>query len=111
MTFRYKDYADQHQQKLMTLDACEFLRRFVQHVLPTGFPKIRHYGLLANRFRGERLTQARRLLLAKALALVTSVSAGETLVVAPVRERCCEKCGSKRLECVLLEREATRDTS
>jgi hypothetical protein len=46
VTFRYKDYADRHKQKLMTLDACEFLRRFVQHVLPSGFTKIRHYGLL-----------------------------------------------------------------
>ena len=49
VTFRYKDYADDHRQKTMTLDAEEFLRRFVQHVLPKGFVKIRHYGLLANR--------------------------------------------------------------
>jgi hypothetical protein len=48
VTFRYKDYADDHKHKTMTLDAVEFLRRFVQHVLPKGFVKIRHYGLLAN---------------------------------------------------------------
>jgi hypothetical protein len=111
MTFRYKDYADRHKEKLMTLDACEFLRRFVTHVLPTGFTKIRHYGLLANCFRAERLALARRLLLAKVLESQATTSEGEALVVAPVRERCCEKCGSKRLECVPLEREATRDTS
>ena len=111
VTFRYKDYADRHKQKTMTLDAYEFLRRFVQHVLPTGFTKIRHYGLLANRFRGERLALARRLLLAKALESLASVSEGEAVVIDPVPNRCCEKCGSKRLECVPLEREATRDTS
>jgi hypothetical protein len=111
VTFRYKDYADRHKEKLMTLDACEFLRRFVQHVLPHGFTKIRHYGLLANRFRGERLALARRLLFAKAQESLATMSEGETFVVAPVRERCCENCGSKRLECVPMEREATRDTS
>src|SRR3954468_23721801 len=47
VTFRYKDYADDRQHKTLTLDAVEFLRRFVQHVLPKGFMKIRHYGLLA----------------------------------------------------------------
>jgi len=48
VTFRYKDYADDHKQKTMTLAAEEFLRRFVQHILPKSFVKIRHYGLLAN---------------------------------------------------------------
>ena len=49
VTFAYKDYADARGRKAMTLAAGEFLRRFVQHVLPRGFVKIRHYGLLANR--------------------------------------------------------------
>src|SRR5262249_7486716 len=70
VTFRYKDYADDHRHKTMTLDAVEFLRRFVQHVLPKGFVKIRHYGLLANRQRAERLDQCRRLLLPLAAARV-----------------------------------------
>jgi hypothetical protein len=48
----YKDYADGHEQNVMTLSVVEFLRRYVQHVLPKGFVKIRHYGLLANRRRG-----------------------------------------------------------
>ena len=47
VTFRYQDYADAHKAKTMTLEADEFLRRFVQHVLPRSFVKIRHYGLLA----------------------------------------------------------------
>jgi hypothetical protein len=63
VTFRYKDYAHGHRQRTLTLDAAEFLRRFLQHVLPRGFVKIRHYGLLANRRREEKLTTCRRLLL------------------------------------------------
>jgi hypothetical protein len=111
VTFRYKDYADDNKQKLMTLDALEFLRRFVQHVLPAGFTKIRHYGLLANRFRTERLSLARRLLLATALESVSIASEGESIIVDPVPNRSCEKCGSKRLQCLPLARETTRDTS
>jgi hypothetical protein len=49
VSFRYKDYADGSRQKTMTLDAVEFLRRFCLHILPRGFRKIRHYGLLASR--------------------------------------------------------------
>jgi hypothetical protein len=55
VTFRYKDYADDHRKKTMTLSAEEFLRRFLLHVLPRGFVKIRHYGLLANRHREANL--------------------------------------------------------
>jgi len=111
VTFRYKDYADASRHKTMTLDACEFLRHFVQHVLPIGFTKIRHYGLLANRFRAERLALSRRLLLSAAVAQAVASAAEGDAVIEPMREWCCEKCGSKRLECVPLEREATRDTS
>ena len=60
VTFRYKDYADARQHKTMTLTAEEFLRRFVQHVLPKQFVKIRHYGLLANAQRQARLDACRR---------------------------------------------------
>jgi hypothetical protein len=49
VTFSYKDYADGAKQKLMTLDAEEFLRRFCLHILPPGFMKIRHYGILSSR--------------------------------------------------------------
>lgn len=53
ITFSYKDYADNCRQKLMTLAAEEFLRRFCLHILPPGFMKIRHYGFLANRNKGK----------------------------------------------------------
>jgi len=48
ISFRYKDYADNSQQKTMTLEATEFLRRFCLHILPPGFRKIRYYGFMAN---------------------------------------------------------------
>jgi len=49
ITFRYKDYSQGGRQKVLTLDAVEFIRRFSLHILPKGFRKIRHYGLLASR--------------------------------------------------------------
>jgi hypothetical protein len=49
VAFRFKDYADGAKQKTMTLEATEFLRRFCLHILPAGFRKIRHYGILASR--------------------------------------------------------------
>jgi len=49
VTFAYKDYKHEQQQKSMTLAANEFLRRFLLHVLPDSFQRIRHYGLLGNR--------------------------------------------------------------
>ena len=62
VTFRWKDYAHEDQRRTMTLTAMEFLRRFVQHVLPRGFVRIRQFGYLANACRTARLTLARRLL-------------------------------------------------
>jgi hypothetical protein len=62
VTFRYKDYAHGGKQRIMTLHASEFLRRFFLHVLPRGFVRIRHFGLLANRFRQQSLPLARTLL-------------------------------------------------
>ena len=57
--FRYQDYAHGNRRKVMTLDAQEFIRRFLLHVLPSGFMRIRHYGLLANRAKGVKLAAAR----------------------------------------------------
>jgi hypothetical protein len=66
VTFRYKDYRrdDPERQQVMTLAADEFIRRFLLHVLPRGFHRIRHYGLLAGSARKDSLAQARRLLAA-----------------------------------------------
>lgn len=57
--FRYKDTAHGRQRKTMALEPLEFLRRFALHVLPTGFNRIRHYGLLANRNKRALLARAR----------------------------------------------------
>jgi Putative transposase/Transposase zinc-binding domain len=92
VTFRYRDYADSRKEKLLTLSAEEFLRRFVLHVLPKGFMKIRHYGLLASRQREACLRQARGLLLPK-LALPGTGSSG----IEPAELARCPHCGSVRL--------------
>jgi hypothetical protein len=64
VAFRWKDYrADGHErQKVMTLATGEFIRRFLIHVLPHGFHRIRHYGLLASGTRADNIARARRLL-------------------------------------------------
>ena len=75
VTFRWRDSARGNRQQLLTLDAVEFIRRFLLHVLPPGFQHIRHYGFLANRVRQEQLTRCRQLL---------PPSATSSDVVAPV---------------------------
>jgi hypothetical protein len=60
--FRWKDYRDGNRQKTMTLGADEFIRRFLLHVLPDGFQRIRYYGFLANRYRAEKLALCRQLM-------------------------------------------------
>jgi hypothetical protein len=102
VTFAYTDYAAAGTAKAMTLDAVEFLRRFVQHVLPAGFVKVRHYGLLANRFRDDRLAVCRRLLLTAAAGGPAGLAEGEVVRVDPAADRCCPRCGSHRLRCVPL---------
>ena len=62
VTFRWKDYAHGGKQRKMTLAAEEFIRRFLLHVLPKGFVRIRHYGWMANRCRRERAALCRALL-------------------------------------------------
>jgi len=62
VSFRYKDYRHESQQKTMTLDAEEFIRRFLLHILPDGFQRIRYYGFLSNRYREEKLARCRELL-------------------------------------------------
>ena len=64
VSFRWKDYRakGKTRYKTMTLSANEFMRRFLLHVLPSGFHRIRHYGLIANAGRRNNLTRARELL-------------------------------------------------
>jgi Putative transposase len=64
VTFRWKDYAHHNKRRTMTLSHEVFLRRFLDHVLPKGFPRIRYFGFLANRRRAELLPLCRSLLAA-----------------------------------------------
>jgi Putative transposase len=66
VTFIWKDYADGCRRKEMMLEAVEFVRRFALHIVPKGLVRIRQYGLLAHRDRGERLALCRSLLAAGA---------------------------------------------
>ena len=60
--FRWKDYRNENRQKVMMLDAGEFIRRFLVHVLPEGFQRIRYYGFMGNRYRKQKLARCRELL-------------------------------------------------
>jgi len=60
--FRWKDYRDGNRQKIMPLDANEFIRRFLIHVLPDGFHRIRYFGFLGNCHRARKLKRCRELL-------------------------------------------------
>jgi hypothetical protein len=60
--FRWKDYRNENRQKVMTLDAGEFIRRFLVHVLPEGLQRIRYYGFMGNRYRKQKLARCRELL-------------------------------------------------
>jgi hypothetical protein len=86
VTFRYHAYAEGRRPKTMTLAAGEFLRRLLQHVVPAGFVRVRHYGLLANRHREARLRTCRRLLLAVAVVAAAAAGAAEGV-------RACPGCG------------------
>jgi hypothetical protein len=60
--FRWRDYAEGHRVKVMALPADEFIRRFLQHIVPDRFVRVRHFGLLANRGRAAKLARCRELL-------------------------------------------------
>jgi len=91
VSFTYKDYKDEQQQrKVMTLSADEFLRRFLLHVLPDGFQRIRHYGLLGNRHRAENLARCRELM---------DVPAPAPQPKLDYRERCRQLTGQDPLLC------------
>jgi hypothetical protein len=91
VTFRWKDYAHGSRQSTMTLDATEFIRRFLLHVLPSGFVRIRYYGFLANRFRAENLARCRKLLSLRLSAEDPTPQSRET-VDAPSAEKDVARC-------------------
>jgi hypothetical protein len=89
VTFRWRDSAHHNEQRLMTLSLDEFLRRFLLHLLPKGFVRIRHFGFLANRRRATLLPLCRA-----ALAIVPpQTEAKQSMAQEPSPLRLCPKCG------------------
>ena len=102
--FRWKDYRHESRQKVMCLDAQEFMRRFLLHVLPGGLQRIRHYGYLANRHRAAKLSLCRQLLAVPppAVALLDAPldyrDRYEQLTGKSLRD--CPQCGRGHMVCI-----------
>lgn len=88
--FKWKDYKDSNRLKIMELSDEEFVRRFLLHVLPSSFMKIRHYGFLANKNRDKRLERCRALL----KALKQNLSTVFSVKPKPQARHYCPDCGS-----------------
>jgi hypothetical protein len=97
--FRWKDYADHDRVKLMTVEADEFLRRFLLHIVPRGFMRIRHFGLLANRRRHDTVRRCRELLDGPPPEPVDAESATALLLrLTGVDVSRCPVCGNGRMQ-------------
>jgi Putative transposase/Transposase zinc-binding domain len=114
VSFRYKDYAHGSRKRTMKLSAVEFVRRFLLHVLPAGFVRIRHYGILCNRHRHEKLGLCRSLLapcLAAEPELPDAEAPEKSTSISPTRV--CPVCGAGRM--ILIQElppwPAARDTN
>ena len=96
VTFVWKDYLDNNKRKIMTITAEEFIRRFLLHVLPKGFNKIRHFGYLGSRFRSAKLSICRAALRVNyAYVPKTTKELLERMGVKPYCR--CAVCGSEKL--------------
>ena len=94
VTFQWKDYAHGDQRRTMTLSAMEFLRRFVQHILPRGFVRIRQSGVLANACRTARVALARHLLAAPSIAHRSTDATAPTTTTETAATWACPRCGA-----------------
>ena len=110
--FRWKDYRQPEKSKLMTLDADEFIRRFLLHVLPSGFRRIRHFGFLANVHRSTRLATIRSLLAVPAPAaddrpgdyrIRYALLTGRSIDI-------CPSCGGQMVEIAIIARPHVRSS-
>ena len=101
--FRWRDYADGNKAKVMRLDADEFIRRFLLHVLPRGFTRLRHYGLLANRSRTRKLALCRALLGQPAPEPLEPETTQEMmLLLTGIDITMCRRCGRGSLRQILI---------
>jgi hypothetical protein len=98
VTFKWKDYRIKGRDRLstMTLDAAEFIRRFLLHVLPSGFHRIRHYGLFANTVRARNIERARQLLAAPKASPERSQAEADSDET-PSPSRPCPCCGGRMI--------------
>jgi hypothetical protein len=94
VTFQWKDYAQRAQRRTMTLSAMEFLRRFVQHILPRGFVRIRQSGFLANTCWAARVARARTLLAAPSIAHPSPDPAAPAITTETAPTWVCPRCGA-----------------
>jgi hypothetical protein len=95
VTFKWKDYRIKGRDRLktMTLNPAEFIRRFLLHVLPTGFHRIRHYGLFASAVRRQNVASARQLLASPKLSGAKADAGAET----PTPAHRCPCCGGRMI--------------
>ena len=92
--FRWKNYARGNRQRVMTLDGVEFVRRFLLHVLPKGFVRLRQYGLLANRCRAAKLARCRELIGA---TVDSDIKDSICALADDGQERTCPVCGEGKM--------------
>lgn len=98
VTYKYRDYKDGNKNKLMTVEAHEFIRRFLLHILPDNFVKIRHYGILSNRNRGTKLKRCKEILGISTKKSKEKISWQELLVKLTGKDpRICPHCNIGRL--------------
>ena len=109
VTFKWKDYRapGRERAKLMTLATDEFIRRFLTHVLPGGFHRIRYYGLLANGGRAENIARARRLLNLPAPRVEPSDAGGTGDAEPQSLSHPCPSCGGRMIVIETFERGCT----
>ena len=102
VAFRYRDYADGHRVKVLELSLHEFIRRFLLHVLPTGFVRIRSYGLLANRHRKKAIAHCRTLLRATDPATAPTAESlpDRVLRLIGLDLTACPQCGEGRMRVI-----------
>jgi hypothetical protein len=98
VAFTYKDYADANRLKTLTLSGVEFIRRFLLHLLPQGFTKIRHYGLLGNNRRKQRVVLARAALESSPLRFSPKISSPPATTPTPRSN--CPHCQGTQLRCI-----------
>src|SRR6202007_971934 len=99
VTFKWKDYRIKGRDRLktMTLDAPEFIRRFLLHVLPSGFHRVRHYGLFAGTVRAHNIERVRQLLTASTQPRESERAEADNETETPPTARRCPCCGGRMI--------------